>query len=307
MAATANEGRVALITGANSGIGFATVRALAETGATVLVAGRSPVRVRQARDDIRSSTGSRDVHEVHIDLSSLTSVREAAARVLDGWARLDVLVNNAGVVLSDRCLSEDGYELTFATNHVGPFLLTELLLDRLKASAPSRIVVVTSALHRGLQRQCLEDLQAEKSYSAMSVYRRTKLLNLLFTTDLAERLAGTGVSVFAVNPGSVRSRIARDGDAKGLLRLGMTLSAPFSLSARAGAAPSVHAATATGIEGFSGGYWHRSVLGVAGPIRRARVSPLAANGEEARRLRATTEELIRVARPAETSKLEGPH
>lgn len=292
------KGRVVLITGANSGIGRATAEALANAGATVLLAGRNDDALQAARDGIVAATSNKDVHPIQLDLASLASVRAGAEQVLKTWDRLDVLVNNAGVMLSDPRLSLDGYELTFAVNHLGHFHLTELLLERLMASAPSRIVVVSSAGHRGARRANLEDLQAERSYSAMPVYMRTKLLNLLYTTDLAERVAGSGVSVFAVNPGTVRSRIARDGDVDGLLKVGMVLSAPFSLSPRAGAGATVYAATTPGIEHLSGAYLQRTLLGMAGRVRAVRPSRLARDRDQARQLRQISEDLVQVAHTA---------
>ncbi|MHB1923913.1 MAG: SDR family NAD(P)-dependent oxidoreductase, partial [Acidimicrobiales bacterium] len=178
------QGKVVLVTGATGGIGKETARSLARAGATVILSGRDAGRLDAAVADIRTgATGS--VEGLSMDLASLQSVRAGARKLLERWDRLDVLINNAGVILSGRQLSPDGYELTLATNHLGHFLLTNLLLDRLKASAPSRVVNVSSTAHRGARSMGFDDLQSERSYSAMGAYNRSKLANILFTRELA--------------------------------------------------------------------------------------------------------------------------
>jgi retinol dehydrogenase 12 len=290
------SGRVVAITGANSGIGREAARALAGAGATVVMAGRDPARLAAAVSDVRVTTRNDDVHPVELDLSSLAAVQDAAKRILDGWDRLDVLVNNAGVILSSREVSADGYEMTFATNHLGHFRLTELLLDRLTASAPARVVNVASTAHQAARSMNFEDLQAERSYSGMGVYNRSKLANILFTRELAERTTGTGVSVFAVHPGTVRTGWGRGGDVKGLMDIGLTIIRPLFITPRAGAASTLHAATAPGLEDRSGGYFKRVVIGNYGPVREGRPSGPAQDGEAARRLWEVSENLVGSAR-----------
>jgi len=290
------QGRVILVTGANSGIGRAAAQALAAAGAAVIVSGRSETRVAAAVDAIRAATGNPDVQPLAMDLASLASVREAAAEVLDRWERLDVLINNAGVILSERQLSAEGYEMTFTVNHLGHFLLTDLLLDRLKASAPSRIVNVTSTAHRGADDVGFDDLHAEHAYSANAVYSRTKLANILFTKELARRLAGTGVTAFAVHPGTVRTEWSRGGDTHGLMSTAVRLARPFFVSPSAGAASTIYAATAPGIESRSGAYFLRSVLGNYGPVKQAQPSKAAQDPEAAARLWEVSEQLVAAGR-----------
>ena len=285
-------GRVALVTGANSGIGLETARALAGAGATVLLAGRSLARLEPAVADVMATTGNDGVHAIVLDLSSLTSVREAAERILSERDGLDLLINNAGVVLSGRSLSADGYELTFATNHLGHFLLTELLLERLVSSAPARIVNVASTAHRAARRLDFDDLQSEQSYSAMTAYNRSKLANVLFTQELARRLEGTGVSAFSVHPGTVRTRWAQDGDMGGLMKAGVAIARPFFLGPRAGAGATLYAATAPGIESRSGGYFQRAAFGQYGAVREANASAAGRDADAARRLWQVSEQLV---------------
>jgi NAD(P)-dependent dehydrogenase (short-subunit alcohol dehydrogenase family) len=292
MALPDQSGRTILVTGANTGIGFETAAALAAAGATTLITSRDPEKGEAALGALKVRTGG-DLHLLHLDLASLRSVRDLAAEVLDRFERLDVLVNNAGLILSDRRVTPDGFEMTFGVNHLGPFLLTDLLLDRLQASAPARIVNVASFAHqqaRGGIR--FDDLQTERGYSGMAVYARTKLANILFTRELARRLEGTGVSAFAVHPGGVRSGFGKDGDATGLVGLGVKVGAPFFISAKAGAGATLHAATAPGLEDRSGAYFARRLFGNWGPVVPTRPSAQARDDEAARRLWEVSEQLI---------------
>ena len=286
------SGRVVAITGANSGIGLEAARGLAGAGATVVMTGRNSAKLAAAVSDVRVTTRNDEVHPVELDLSSLASVQDAAKRILDGWDRLDVLVNNAGVVLSQRELSADGYEMTFATNHLGHFRLTDLLLDRLKGCAPSRIVNVASTAHQAVRSIDLDDLQAERSYSGMAVYNRSKLANILFTKELARRLAGAGVSAFAVHPGTVRSGWGQGGDTRGFLDIGLKIIRPVFITPRAGAASIIHCATAPGLEDRSGGYFKRVVFGNFGPVREGRSSGPSRDPEAARKLWEVSENLV---------------
>src|SRR5579884_3813505 len=264
------SGRTILITGANSGIGRAAAEILAGAGATVVLSGRDRGRLDTAVSEVRGATGNERVDGLVMDVSSLRSVRAGAAEMLERFDRLDVLVNNAGVILSGRRLSEDGYEMTMATNHLGHFLLTNLLLDRLQAGGPSRVVNVASAAHRGARSVGLDDLQSERSYTDMAVYSRTKLANILFTVELARRTRGTNVSAFAVHPGTVRTGWGQDGDARGLTGLAIRAGRAFYVTPRVGAGSLVYAATEPGIESLSGAYLSRAVAGQFGPVREAR-------------------------------------
>jgi NAD(P)-dependent dehydrogenase (short-subunit alcohol dehydrogenase family) len=279
------SGKTVIITGGNSGIGLETAVALAGAGANTLITARDPERGKAAVDDIRQRSGSGDVDVAVFDLASLKSTRAGAAEILDRCQRIDVLINNAGVVLSDRRETEDGLEMTFAVNHVGHFLLTQLLLDRIKASAPARIVNVSSTAHRGARKGLdFDDLQTRNGYSGMKVYSESKLANIYFTTELARRLAGTDVTVNAVHPGTVATGYGRDGDSSGLLAFGLKVIKPFILSSEQGARTSVYLASSPEVAGVTGKYFIKN---------RARPTSTAANDDAAaRRLWDETEKLV---------------
>ncbi len=250
------DGKTVIITGGNSGIGKAAAVELARAGARVVITARSEERGTAALGDIRTASGSSDVELSVFDLADLSSVRAGAADLLERCPRIDVLCNNAGLILSERTLSADGYEATFAINHLGPFLLTDLLRQRLVDSAPSRIVNVASTAHNFARRgMVFDDLMAEGSYKQMEVYGRSKLANILFTTELARRLAGTGVTVNALHPGSVATGYARDGDTTGFLAWGIKVYAPFSLTPEQGARTSVYLCSSPEVEGVTGRYF----------------------------------------------------
>ena len=252
------DGKTVVITGGNSGIGKAAAVELARAGARVVITARSGQRGATARDDIAAASGSDRVELSVFDLADLASVRAGAADLLERCPRIDVLLNNAGLILSERTLSADGYEATFAINHLGPFLLTDLLLDRLRSSAPSRIVNVASTAHtfarKGME---FDDLMAEGSYRSMRVYGRSKLANILFTTELAKRLAGTGVTANSLHPGSVATGYARDGDTTGFMAWGVKVYArlPISLTPAEGARTSVYLCSSPDVEGVTGKYF----------------------------------------------------
>ncbi len=266
-------GKVCLVTGATSGIGEATARELAARGATVVVVGRSAERAAAtvARIERRTRSGTGDseargsearlgvpngtgnvVESLLADLSSQRDVRRLAEAFTARHDRLHVLVNNAGAVFTRRRESPDGLELTFALNHLAYFLLTTLLLDTLKASAPARVVNVSSDAHTPA-RLDFDDLQAERGYSGFGVYGRSKLANLLFTYELARRLEGTGVTVNALHPGVVASRFATNNGR--LIRLLHPLARPFMISPEQGARTVVYLATSPEVEGVTGQYF----------------------------------------------------
>ena len=235
--------KVCIVTGGNSGIGKATVAGLAQRGATVVIACRDVAKGQAARDEI----GSNNLHVMELDLASLASVRAFAAAFIARFARLDVLVANAGVMTATRQLTVDGLEMNFGVNHVGHFLLTELMLPVLKASAPSRIVVVSSSMHaRG--KIDFDDLAMTKSWAGS--YPRSKLANMLFVRALAKRLEGTGVVVNGLHPGVISTELARDYAAP--IRL---MARWFFKSPERGARTSLYLATAPAAAEVSGGYF----------------------------------------------------
>ena len=247
------QGATVVITGGNAGIGKETAIGLAEQGAQVLITARDAQRGADAVAEIRARTGSDTVDVVALDLADLASVRRCAAELLQRSDRLDVLVCNAGLVMSRRTETADGFETTFGVNHLGHFLLTNLLLDRLRASAPSRVVVVSSDAHKQARRGLdFDDLQSERSYRPFAVYGKTKLANIYFGHELARRLEGTGVTANSLHPGFVASRFARDGDTGFLIStIGMTLARPFAISQAAGARTSIWLASSPDVDGRS--------------------------------------------------------
>jgi NAD(P)-dependent dehydrogenase (short-subunit alcohol dehydrogenase family) len=204
---------------------------------------------------------------------------------------LDVLVNNAGLVLSARAETVDGFEATFATNHLGPFLLTNLLLDRLRASAPARVVTVASTAHNAARKGIpFDDLQSTKHYRGMRVYGQSKLANTLFTIELARRCEGSGVTANSLHPGTVRSGYGGSGDARGFLAFGIKIASPFFLSSAKGARTSVYLASSPEVEGVSGEYFVK--------CKPRKPRQWALDPEAARRLWEVSEELVGLA-PAE--------
>jgi NAD(P)-dependent dehydrogenase (short-subunit alcohol dehydrogenase family) len=249
-------GRTVVITGGNSGIGKATAVGLARLGARVVITARHPGRGAEAVTDIRQRSGNDAVDWVPLDLASLASVRTCAADLLDRLDQIHVLDLNAGGVLSRRTETEDGFETQFQANHLGHFLLGQLLLNRLKASAPARVVVVSSWGHTqargGLD---FNDLQWEaRPYRGSLVYSATKLMNLYFTFELARRLADTDVTANALHPGFVASGFAMSGDTT-WLRLGILVSRPFARSPQKGAATAIWLAASEEVAGATGKYF----------------------------------------------------
>jgi retinol dehydrogenase 14 len=245
------SGKVVLITGGTSGIGKAAATVLAAMGAEVVVSGRNRERGEAALAQIRREAGSEKVSLMLADLAVQSEVRRLAEEFEENHDRLDVLVNNAGVVLTERTETPDGLEATLAINHLAPFLLTNLLLDLLKKSAPSRIITVSSEARRGA-RIDFDDLQSEKSYRGFSVYGMTKLANILFTYELAERLRGTGVVANCVHPGAVNTNFAQNN--RGLMTLLFRAFKPFMRSPERGADTIVYLTTAPEAAWMSGKY-----------------------------------------------------
>jgi NAD(P)-dependent dehydrogenase (short-subunit alcohol dehydrogenase family) len=269
------KGRTVVVTGANSGIGLETAAALAGMGARVVLTARDPAKGKAAAEEIIRRSGDADVTPLELNLARLDAVRSFAADLLERFDALHVLVNNAGIMLGPRSTTVDGFETMFQVNHLAPFLLTNLVLDRLKASAPSRIINVASAAHRAA-RVDFDNLNSERRYRAPQAYVRTKLYNILFTRELARRLSGTGVTANALHPGTVRTRLGRDGDTPAWFEFGNKITAPFILSPARGARTTIYLASSPEVEGRTGEYYYRR--------RRARPSAAARDDEAARRL-----------------------
>ena len=248
-------GRTVLITGATGGIGKATALGLAAMGAHLAITGRDPGRTEAAAREIRAA-GDRQADAFVADLSARSELQRLAGEVLGRLPRIDALVNNVGGYWDTRHLTADGLERTFALNHLAPFLLTNLLLDRLTQSAPARVVTVASHAHT-IGRIDFDDLQGARSYSGSRAYNQAKLANVLITYELAKRLAGTSVTANAVHPGMVNTSFGAE-DPGGAQRLLVPLIRPFMKSAAQGSATSVHVASAPGLEHVTGGYFANS-------------------------------------------------
>jgi NAD(P)-dependent dehydrogenase (short-subunit alcohol dehydrogenase family) len=248
------HGKICLVTGASSGIGRATALELARRGARVIAVCRDPERGQAAATDIVQRSGNSDVTLLLADLSSQAAIRRLAAEIQERFTALHVLVNNAGLIVGDRQVTEDGIEYTFALNHLAYFLLTDLLLDRLKASAPARIVNVASqiAVYGTLD---FDDLQGEQSYGSWRAYAQSKLANIFFTFELARRLEGTGVTANCLHPGAIGSNFGASGPP--LLRFLTRLGKPFLTSNERGAETSVYVASSPEVEGVTGKYFVR--------------------------------------------------
>ena len=295
-------GKVCLVTGATSGIGEATARELARRGATVVVVGRSADRCAATVEPIRRQTGNPAVESLTADLSSLAEVRRLAREFRERHPRLHVLVNNAGAMFARRVESVDGIEMTLALNHLSPFLLTTLLLDPLKAAAPSRVVTVSSHAHEMVNGFDFDDPQATKAgfwgyggnasaiytlfapmkHPALLQYAQSKLANLLFTSELARRLAGTGVTANALSPGFVATRfMAGNGTLGWFMRLWSGL---FGVTPEVGAKTAVYLVTSPDVEGVSGRHFAKE--------KETPTSPASRDEGAAKRLWELSERLV---------------
>jgi len=255
--------KVVLVTGANSGIGLEASVKLARMGAQLVMVGRNRAKVDAAVAEVTQRAGSQLVTSMLCDFSSQAAIRSLADEFRRSHTRLDVLVNNAGSVSDRRQVTVDGLEQTFAVNHLGYFLLTNLLLDLLKAAAPARIVNVSSVGHRRGDLD-FEDLQYEKGYQIMRAYRRSKLGNVLFTRELAKRLAGTGVTVNSLHPGEVATNIWTH--APWFTKPLLAVVKLFMITSEQGGDTIVHLATSPEVEGKTGGYYEKNRLVEAAPL-----------------------------------------
>ena len=282
---TSLSGRTVLVTGGTDGIGRATAQALATAGAAVTVVGRDADKTARVVAALRRDSGNDRIEGMVADLSSQAEVRRVAAEFTAGHDRLDVLVNNVGGFWATRHVTADGLERTFALNHLAPFLLTHLLLPLLRASAPARVVTVSSGA-QAMGRINFADLQGEHGYSGQRAYNQSKLANVLFTYELARRLEGAGVTANALHPGVVRTQFGQE-DASGLYRIGLPLARPFMLSPERGAETSVFLASAPEVEGVSGKYFARR--------KARRSSPASYDEQAARRLWQVSAELTGIS------------
>lgn len=251
---TSLDGKTVMVTGATSGIGLYTALGLARLGATVVIVGRDLQRCESALARIRQESGNQAVGYLLADLSSQAQIRRLAAEFQRHYSCLHVLVNNAGAFFLRRQKSADGIEMTFAVNHLNYFLLTHLLLDTLKASAPARIVNVASDSHRGARIE-FDDLQGERRYSGFRAYGQSKLANVLFTYELARRLQGSGVTANALHPGFVATNIGRNNTF--LARIVMPLVQLSAIPPEEGARTSIYLAASPEVEGVTGQYFRR--------------------------------------------------
>jgi NAD(P)-dependent dehydrogenase (short-subunit alcohol dehydrogenase family) len=246
-------GKTVLVTGATGGIGKATAIGLATMGARVAITGRDLKRAEAAAVDIRSATGNVRVAAFGADMSSQVEVRRLAAEVLEACPRLDVLVNNVGGFWASRHVTADGLEHTFAVNHLAAFLLTDLLLDRLKASAPARVVTVSSGA-QSMGKIDFEDLQGESKYSGQEAYNQSKLASVMFTYELARHLEGSGVTATVLHPGVVSTGFGAE-DPSLIFKFLVPLWRPLMKTPEQGAATSIYLASSPKVDGVTGTYF----------------------------------------------------
>ena len=280
------KGKTVVITGANTGIGKETAVGLAGQGARVVLACRNRAKAEAAATEVKSRSGNDDVELVDLDLADLDSVRACANDVLSRFERIDVLVNNAGLQLGDRTTTKQGFEATFGTNHLGHFLLTNLLLDRLKESAPARIVNVSSVGHHFARGGIpWDDLQCEhRRYRANNTYCISKLANMLFNRELAQRLPAEQVTANVLHPGAVRSDFGSSDDMGRFYGAFMKFGGLFLISSKSGARTSIYLASSPDVEGTTGGYYVRRKPG--------RPSKHAQDDDAAHRLWDVSEKLL---------------
>lgn len=249
------NGKICLVTGGTNGIGKATAQALARLDATVVIVGRNASKTTQLVEEIRAASGNKNVYSLLADLSSQQEIRHLANEFKSKYSHLHVLLNNAGGYFMQRQLSADGIEMTFALNHLAPFLLTDLLLDTIKASTPARIINVSSGAHTSGKIE-FDNLQGEREYHP-SAYGNSKLANILFTVELARRLEGSGVTVNALHPGFVATGFAQN-NGKVIAAIISLITPLVARSPAKGAETSVYLASSPSVEGITGKYFYDS-------------------------------------------------
>ena len=277
------DGKTVLITGGTAGIGKETALGLLRLGAHVVIVGRNPEKTRAVVDELKTKSGNPRVDSMLADLSSMRDVKRLAEEYRRRFAALDVLVNNAGAMNTSRETTVDGYERTFATNHLAYFLLANELLPALEAGAPARIVNVASDAHRN-QSLDFDDLQAERRYFSLGVYGRSKLANILFTRELAKRLQGRPITVNCLHPGFVASDFLSKG---GIWTLLQPIANLFAIDETTGAQTSIYLASSPEVEGQSGGYYEKR--------KPKQPSRAAQDDEAAARLWDVSDQLVRDA------------
>lgn len=281
MSEETNGTRYALVTGGSSGIGFETARGLASHFDVVGIVGRNPERLAEAAENLRS--GETRIETFQADFSSLEEVRALAANIKTRFSSLDVLVNNAGVWHKDRTLSKDGYEETFAVNHLAHFSLTNQLKDLLVAGTSARVVNVSSSMHTRPKSMNWDDLMFENSWKGFWVYGHSKLANILFSNELSRRWKDLGITSNALNPGNVRSRITRNNWFLNALHRSL-IARVVIMSEADGARTSIHVATSPELQGVTGRYFDK--------VREAKPSKVAVDEEAAQRLWEVSQQLI---------------
>lgn len=250
------HGKIVMITGANSGIGKETAKVLAEKGATIILICRNKERGEATLKELKEKTKSNKFELYLADLADPNAIQRVVAQFREKYDKLDVLINNAGLVLSKRIVTPLGYEKTFAVNHLGHFLLTNLLLDLLIESAPSRIINVSSGVHTSANLN-FDDINLSSGFRSIRAYANSKLANLLFTYELARRLEGTGVTVNALHPGFVRSNFGRRGR-KRYVRILFDIARIFAISVEKGAKTSIYLASSPEVKDVTGKYYYKS-------------------------------------------------
>lgn len=248
-----NHKNVALVTGGNSGVGKAAAVELAKHGYMVVILCRNKQKGEEALIDIKRESGSKEIDLLLCDLGNLSLIRQAAALFLEKYPGLNILINNAGVILPGRYETSDGFELQFGVNHLGHFLLTNLLLDTLISSAPARVINVTSGAHK-IGKIHFDDINLKNRFNFIKAYGQSKLANILFTYELADRLQGTGVDVNCFHPGAVASRMGINRDTG----FGTTITRilkPFFQTPKAGASTGIYLATSEDVKGITGQYF----------------------------------------------------
>jgi len=260
------QGKVCIVTGANSGIGKATALGLAQMGATVVMVCRNQSKGEQAQNEIKEKSENDAIDLMLADLSSQESIYRLAENVQQHYQQLHVLINNAGVANLSRRETVDGLEMTFAVNYLAPFLLTNLLLDKLKTSAPARIVNVSSGSHQSGYIK-MDDLELEKGYRLMRAYGQSKLALVLFTYELARRLQGAGVTANCLHPGFVATNIGQNGVGSVGRSIVKLIFSRLGISPEEGAKTSIYLASSPEIEGVTGKYFIKSI-----PVRSAPIS-----------------------------------
>jgi retinol dehydrogenase 14 len=253
MSTVSLAGKTGIVTGANSGIGEQISLGLARMGANVIMVCRDKSKGQVAKDEITKQSGNANVELFLADLASMASIRNLVESFRQRHNHLNILVNNAGLIMGKRVETVDNLETTFEVNYISHFLLTLLLLDTLKASAPARIINVSSSAHTG-GKMDFDDLQETKGYGAMKSYSQSKLAQVLFTYELSKKLEGTGVTVNVVHPGVVRTRW---GDEGGSLGIGIRLARPFMISPAKGAETALYLASSPEVDGITGKYWYK--------------------------------------------------